>query len=517
MTVIIENLTVTYPQGPVISGVSLRIAEGEVYGLVGESGSGKSTVAAALTHSIPGGPVVEAAGLSVAGNDVLALKGPALRQFRGFVVGVVHQEPGQALDPTMTVGAQAAEVFRLQGSSRRAAAVQVREAFERVGLPDPDRLARRYPHELSGGQQQRVVIASALATRPRLLVLDEPTTGLDRRVEADVLALIVGLRAELGFATLLISHNLPLVAAQADRIGVLEHGRLVEEGPAATVFAQPQHPYTHRLVAAIPDPATGKPLIKDDESSAPTPVLTVRSLTKRYGSTFALHDVELTVGRGEIVGLVGGSGSGKTTLGRSVAGLLRHEGDVELHSPAGRPGVQVVFQNPEASLNPHRTVRQVLTRSVELLGGSSPVTELAASVGLGPELLDRRPNQLSGGQKQRVAIARAFAGPVPLVVLDEPTSALDVSVQARILDLLLDLQLRSGVALLFITHDLAVVRQLADRIGVLDEGRLVEIGTTEQIFTAPAHPATRALLAGTNRDTTTEADVTDRRAGAIAQ
>jgi peptide/nickel transport system ATP-binding protein len=537
----VAGLTVSYRVRqravPALRGLSLDIGAGESYGLVGESGSGKSTAAMALTRYLPAGTEVSATELSVAGTSVLELDATALRAFRASALAVVYQEPGLALNPTMPAGEQIAEVYRLHGSHRpgshRAGAREATlAAIARVNLSPPEQIAGRYPHELSGGQQQRIVIAMALASEPQLLLLDEPTTGLDSRVETEIMALIDRLRAELRFASLLISHNLPLVAAHCQRIGVLQGGVLVEEGPAAEVLLAPRHPYTRALIAALPDINARRraglragavvveqtaahvredldnserqglpPAVSGSRSAAADePLVTVANLTKQYQRKTALRDVSFTIGRGEVLGLVGESGSGKTTLGLSLAGLTGYEGTISFHVAdryRGRkvlPRVQVVFQGADASLNPQRTVRKVLARSIELLGGTQTVEELAGRTGLADDLLDKLPHQLSGGQKQRVTIARAFAGPVPLVICDEPTSALDVSSQARLLDLLTELQERSGVSYLFISHDLAVVRQVSDRIGVLYDGELVELKAADEIFERPEHPYTQSLV-----------------------
>jgi peptide/nickel transport system ATP-binding protein len=507
----VANLTVSYrarqPAVPAVQRLSLVIGAGESYGLVGESGSGKSTAAMALTRYLPAGTEVSATELLVAGASVLDLDPAALRAFRASALGVVYQEPGLALNPTMPVGEQIAEVYRLHGSHRAAAREAALTAIDRVNLSPPEQIAGRYPHELSGGQQQRIVIAMALASEPQLLILDEPTTGLDSRVETEIMALIDRLRAELGFASLLISHNLPLVAAHCQRIGVLRGGVLVEEGPTEQVLLAPRHAYTRALIAALPDINASRrdgPLAVaapgEQPAAADGPLVTVTNLTKQYHRKTALRDVSFTIGRGEVLGLVGESGSGKTTLGLSLAGLTGYDGTIGFHVTdryRGRkvlPRVQVVFQGADASLNPRRTVRKVLARSIELLGGTQTVDELAARTGVTDDLLDKLPQQLSGGQKQRVAIARAFAGPVPLVICDEPTSALDVSSQARLLDLLTELQQRTGVSYLFISHDLAVVRQVSDRIGVLFGGELVELKAAEEVFERPEHPYTRSLV-----------------------
>jgi peptide/nickel transport system ATP-binding protein len=540
----IEGLSVSYRGARVVDDVSFVIEAGTAYGLVGESGSGKSTIAGTLTASLAPSARVDARQLVVDGVDVLGLRSAGLRRFRQTSVAVVHQEPGLALNPTMTVERQVGEVLRLRGQGRSEAAESVVEAFRRVGLPSPTTIGVRYPHELSGGQQQRVAIAMALVARPPVLVLDEPTTGLDSTVEAGIMSLIDELRDEIGFATLLISHNLPLVAAHCDRIGVLEHGVLVEEGAAEDIIHRPAHPYTTRLIAALPDISVSKarvpgsagtvgsaslgvagPEVRLDPPVAlgapdapvvpgapdspvplvapgsPVPLVTVRGLFKEFDGVAALDGIDLEVRRGEILGIVGESGSGKSTFGRVLAGLTSFAGSVQFDEGSTgaeplerRPRAQVVFQNADASLNPRRTVRRILGRAIELLGGTGSAGELAARVGLGPEMLDRRPAELSGGQKQRVAIARAFAGPVPLVICDEPTSALDVSVQARILDLLLDLQADSGATLVFISHDLAVVRRVSDRVAVFSGGRVVDLAPADDVFTAATDPYSRQLI-----------------------
>ena len=481
-----------------LHGIDFEIREGEAYGLVGESGSGKSTVALALTKFLPAGARLHAARLEVVGRDLLSLDDRGLRDYRRNDIGVVYQEPVRALNPTAAVGAQVAEAHRLRGLDRGSAREATLTSLAEVGLPTPEVLAGRYPHELSGGQQQRVMIAMALAARPQLLILDEPTTGLDSHVQASVLALISELQSELGFASLLISHDLPLVAAHCDRIGVLEYGRLVETTDSSRLVAAAAHPYTRRLVDAIP-PIDGPTRSPHGLHDGP-PLLTAVGLRKRYGSHQALDGVDLHIGRGETLGIVGESGSGKTTLGRVVAGLTSYDGSVDIDAVRVPPPVQIVFQSPDASLNPRRTVRQTLRRAIELLHGDTTPEALIASTGLPADALDKLPYQLSGGQKQRVAIARAFAGKSPLIVCDEPTSALDVSVQATILDLLIELQERTGVSYLFISHDLAVVRRISHRVAVMQHGRVVETATSATIFGEAQHPYTRSLIAAARHD-----------------
>lgn len=498
MTLDVTSLTVEYRTRrgvhTALDSVSFRIERGESYGLVGESGSGKTSAALAVVRYLGTGGTVRRGTVRLAGTNVLDLRGEALRQFRARRVAMVYQEPTRALNPTMRVGPQVAEVFAAVGDDKATNDDHqaVLALFERVGFTQPHQIARRFPHQLSGGQAQRVILAMALAARPELLVLDEPTTGLDVQVERSVLDLIDELRSELDVAVLMISHNLPLVAQRCVRVGVLQNGRLVEGGAAARVLSSPRHQYTQTLLDALPDINQPKPCWSRHPAQE---LVKVRGLTKAYGPVTVVDNIDLTIHRGEVVAVVGESGSGKTTLGRAVAGVVSYRGQIDIHAPDSycHP-VQIVFQSPDATLNPRRTVRRILGRAIKLLSGTDSVNQLADRVGLHPNLLDRYPSELSGGQKQRVAIARAFAGPCSLVVCDEPVSALDASVQARILTLLRELQQTTGVSYLLISHDLAVVRALADRIAVMKDGRIVEFEDAEQIYESPRHPYTQTLL-----------------------
>ncbi|MGO4727411.1 MULTISPECIES: dipeptide ABC transporter ATP-binding protein [unclassified Inquilinus] len=570
----------------VLRGVSFAIAPGEAYGLVGESGCGKTTAALAAMRYLPANGRVRGGRVLVDGQDIAGLGSRDLRRLRAGPVSMVYQDPGHALNPALRIGRQIAEAFEVAGTPRRQSAEQARAMLERVQIADPGRVMELYPHQLSGGMQQRVVIAMALAGDPSLLILDEPTTGLDATVEAEMLELIGRLRREFRTALLFISHNLPLVGRICDRIGVLYAGTLVEEGPTREIFAQPRHPYTAGLLRCLPAPGRHKARHRLDvipgalpapgaesigcvfaercalaesrchreapalqalpgrrssrchlhertpelflapppappmpvKTPAAAPVLTVRSLSKTYGvdgqAVKALNDASFDLWPGETLGLVGESGSGKSTLAHLLLGLSAPDpgGRIELDGTAlhGRAtrrsraqvkALQIVFQNPGASLNPARSVGRVLGRALRRLAGlraAGPrrdrLRDLAEAVRLGPDHLATRPRRLSGGLKQRAAIARAFAGEPRIVVCDEPTSALDVSVQAAILNLLADLQAERGVSYIFISHDLAVVRYLADRIGVLYRGRLVEIGPADRIWSGPHHPYTAALL-----------------------
>jgi len=568
----------------VLRGVTLTVGAGEAYGLVGESGCGKSTAALASVRYLPRNGRVRSGSIRVAGQDVLSASREQLRRLRADTVSMVYQNPVEALNPGLRVGQQVAEVFRVRGVRRREALERAHDALARVQIADAGLALSRYPHQLSGGMAQRVVIAMALAKDPALLILDEPTTGLDATVEAEVLDLIAGLKADLNTAVLFISHNLAVIQRMCERVGVLYAGRLVEEGPVEAVLSDPSHPYTVGLIRCIPRGGARKdqgrlesipgflPSIGEDlpacvfagrcalaepictsqepafhrvgerhasrchfhqragelpRTTAPArerslevsrtgdPLVRVEDVAavfhERGQPVHALAGVSAAIWPGETLGLVGESGSGKTTLARTLLGLVEPtRGSIELdgralpalahrsHEDVRR--LQIVFQNPESALNRRHSVRRILLRALRKLGdlvgalAEERLLALAAQVRLAERYLAVRPNQLSGGLKQRVAIARAFAGSPRLVVCDEPTSALDVSVQAAILNLLVELQAKEQVAYLFISHDLGVVRYIADRIAVLYLGRLMEVGHADRVFDGPHHPYTEALL-----------------------
>jgi peptide/nickel transport system ATP-binding protein len=466
----IDGLTVEYLADGgravrAVTDVSLRIEPGEALALVGESGSGKTSTAMSIARLLPHGAVA-CGSIHLGGVDVTSLRGDALRRWWTHDIGVVVQDPARALNPTMKVGHQVAERFRALGSSRADARRRAITHLARVGLDEPA-ILDRYPHALSGGQQQRVLIAITLGSSPSLLILDEPTTGLDRITEAEVLGMVHELRRETDAAVLHVTHDLDLARAQCDRVAVLDDGRLVEAGSAGSVLTAGTHESTRRLVVA--KPATRIDNTPDGNGSGA--VVDVRGVTKRFGTTTALDEISVQIGGGEVVGLVGPSGSGKTTLARIVAGLTRPtEGEVQ-RRPAT---LRMVFQNPAASLNPRRRVRSVLQRAITRSNGSRSLQQLIADCRIDAALLDRRTSRLSGGQQQRVAIARALAADPALLICDEPVTSLDAPSRAGILDLLVELQRAQRMAMLFISHDVAAVEHLADRVLQLRQGRLVD-------------------------------------------
>ncbi|MFT2706381.1 dipeptide ABC transporter ATP-binding protein [Clavibacter zhangzhiyongii] len=538
----VEDLRVAFGGVSVVHGVSLRIAPGECLALVGTSGSGKSVTARSLLGLAGSGAEVRADVLEVGGRDLRAAGPREWRRVRGSGVGLVLQDALSSLDPLRPVGREIGDALRLNGMrDPQARQARVLELLERVGMPDPATRARQRSGELSGGLRQRALLAAAIALDPPLLVADEPTTALDATVQARILDLLADLRTR-GQATLLVSHDLAVVARLADRVAVMHDGRIVEEGPTAEVLRAPAHRRTRALVAAVPTGVPrGVPLSEarlaaataaapavpaaERDADAPAPddrvVLRATGLTRSYrgpgGSVrTAVDDVSLEVRRGRTLGLVGGSGSGKTTVARLLLALEEPDaGDVTLDGApwsgipererrTRRPRVGAVYQDPLASFDPRWSVERILRDALAVAGRAradafdSPST-LLAQVGLDPVILPRRPARLSGGQRQRVAIARALAARPEVLVCDEPVSALDIAVQAQVLDLLDDLQRRLGLGLLLISHDLGVVAHMSDEVAVMSEGRVVERGSADDVLARPTHPVTRALLAAVPR------------------
>jgi microcin C transport system ATP-binding protein len=500
--------------------VSFRIEKGETVGLVGESGSGKSVTALSILQLLPYPKASHPSGsIRLDGRELIGADEPTLRQVRGDRVGIIFQEPMTSLNPLHTIERQIGETLMLhRGLSRTAARARALELLHLVRLQEAEERLGAYPHQLSGGQRQRVMIAMALANEPDLLIADEPTTALDVTIQAQILQLLRDLQQRLGMAMLLITHDLTIVRKIADRVCVMTDGRIVETGPVEDVFARPRHPYTQHLLAAEPK---GQPPGRD--AQAPV-VVTARQvkvhfpiqrglLRRTVGYVKAVDGVDVAIRRGQTVGVVGESGSGKTTLGLALLRLIRSEGGIRFRdqdiqgwtSRRLRPlrrHMQVVFQDPYGSLSPRMSVGQIVEEGLKLhrIGDGRAdrrrlVAKALEEVGLDPDSQDRYPHEFSGGQRQRISIARAIALEPSFVVLDEPTSALDMSVQAQIVDLLRDLQARRGLAYMFISHDLRVVRALSDQVIVMRDGQVVEHGPAKELFERPGHPYTRALMA----------------------
>ncbi|MEJ8318222.1 ABC transporter ATP-binding protein [Pseudomonas oryzihabitans] len=520
-----------------VRGLSLAIARGETFALVGESGSGKSVTALSLLRLLPPALGIARGAALLAGTDLHRLPEGRLRELRGGRVGTIFQEPATSLNPVMRIGEQIEETLRAHTALRGAAArARVVEWLRRVGIPEPERRIDDYPFQFSGGQKQRIMIALALAAEPDLLIADEPTTALDVTVQAQILALLADIQRELGMAILLITHDLAVVRQVAHHVALMRHGEIVESAPAADFFQAPRHPYARELFAAIPTFAKRGQTLAGSPRDLPqrqpgARLLEVRDLAVHYplrrgawGRTRdwvrAVDGVSFDLHAGETLALLGESGCGKTTTGKALLRLLdgpriggsARLGGAELLSADGRTlqrlrrQIQIVFQDPFASLDPRMRIAATLEQGLLALRPELDAAErqrraaaLVERVGLPGDTLQRFPHEFSGGQRQRIAIARALIVEPRVLVCDEPTSALDVSVQAQILDLLRELQAERGLAYLFITHNFGVVEYLADRIAVMDGGRIVEQGSAERVLRAPAHAMTQRLLAAVPR------------------
>jgi peptide/nickel transport system ATP-binding protein len=582
--IVVEKLRITLrgTDIDIVDDVSFSIAPGEVLGLVGESGSGKTTAGLALLGHTRRGVQIAGGSVRVDDTDVLLLQHAARRRLRGGVVSYVPQDPAASLNPALRIGTQLRETLEVHdyGANDDARTERLAEMMREVLLPDDPAYLRRYPHELSGGQQQRVGLAMAFACRPRVIVLDEPTTGLDVTTQAHVLNTVRELTTLHRAAALYVSHDLAVVATLATRVAVMYAGRIVELGPSQELFDAPSHPYTRRLIGAIPH-ISGKRQLSSIPGRAPSPgsrpkgcffaprcswridqctaelpplrvvsdshlarciraeevrsqeglpagetlpaeavsdkdaVLSLQAVHSSYGSHTVVHDITFDLAPHECLALVGESGSGKTTLARSIAGLHRERrgqillnGELLAAGSRGRPRearrmIQYIFQNPYGSLNPRRTIGQIVGQPVELFGTASGreadklVGEMLERVSLTAAYAERYPDQLSGGERQRVAIARALVCQPAVLVCDEVTSALDVSVQAAIVDLLAELQRDLGLSMLFVTHNLPLVRSIAQRVAVMNHGRIVELGSVDTVLLDPRDDYTKALLADT--------------------
>ncbi|MGE0623815.1 MAG: ABC transporter ATP-binding protein [Pseudomonadales bacterium] len=503
-----------------VEGVSFHVDHGETVALVGESGSGKSVTALSVLQLLPYPAAHHPSGsIRVMGEELMGADPRRLREIRGAVVSMVFQEPMTSLNPLHTIGKQVSETLLLhKAMTPRDARDRCLELLERVGLKRASERLAAYPHELSGGERQRVMIAMALANEPQLLIADEPTTALDATIQKQILALLKDLQREMNMAVLLITHDLGVVRHMAERVYVMRAGHIVEHGRRRELFAAPQHDYTKHLIAAEPKGqaapwagGTKEPLLKTERLTVEYSV--GRGWFGRREGFRAVRDVDLTLHPGETIGIVGESGSGKTTLGLALLKLVPSKGglwfkDQPLHAAkssavkALRRHMQIVFQDPYGSLSPRLTVRQIVEEGLKVhepgLGADERADKVATvltEVGLDTATMDRYPHEFSGGQRQRISIARALVLKPELLVLDEPTSALDVSVQAQIIELLRELQTRHGLAYLFVSHDLKVVRALSHRIMVMQQGSVVESGEPAQIFEAPRTEYTRTLIA----------------------
>lgn len=500
-----------------VENATLQIEQGETLCVVGESGSGKSMMAHTVMGLLPKAVHVETGAIRLMGEDVLALGEAEMQSKRGREVSMIFQEPMTSLNPVMRIADQIMEAFEAHHALNRAARrLRTLEMLAEVGLPEPPRIARAYPHELSGGQRQRVMIAMALALEPKLLIADEPTTALDVTTQAQILILLQRLRKKHGMAILFITHDFGVVAEIADRIVVMQNGKLVEQGTADRVLSNPAQAYTRGLLAAVPS------LIPPQSASPPSgkPILRVGRLDKTYRKrgffaasreVKAVNDISFTLSSGETLGIVGESGSGKSTLGRCCVRLIEPDrGEIQLAGEdfralsasalrKSRKRIQMIFQDPFASLNPRQTVGRIISDGPVAHGLSRTAALTKAKmllelVGLSAGALSRYPHEFSGGQRQRIGIARALALEPDVLIADEAVSALDVSVQSQILALIKDIQAKLGLAILFVTHDLRVAAQMCDRIAVMQRGCIVELGPTSILFANPQHDYTRQLL-----------------------
>ncbi len=519
----VEHLSITFnQQQKVVDDISFTLYAGETFALVGESGSGKSLTALSVLRLLPNNARLEAETINLQGDDLLNQSEFDLCKIRGRRIGFIFQDPMSSLNPVMTIGSQIEEVINLHFDLSKAAIKQrVLELLQQVELPEPEQRIKAYPHQLSGGQRQRVMIAMALAGKPDLLIADEPTTSLDVTIQAQILALLKNIQKQTGMALWLISHDLALVSTLADRVAVMQQGKIVETGITAEFFDQPKHPYTRKLLNALPSMQSclthskpeNPPLLQVNDFYCYYPIR--KGLFKRVVDFVrAVDGVSFNLQQGKTLALVGESGCGKTTLGKSLLNLIPGSSGsvvingIELNNLTGealrqqRANIQIVFQDPFSSMNPRMLVGDIIAEGISALHPKISQTErkarvrqLLQQVDLPEDSALRYPHEFSGGQRQRICIARALAVEPKLIVCDEPTSALDVSVQAQIIQLLKTLQQEKGVSYLFITHDLAVVAEIADDVAVMYQGKIIEQGSVAEVLTQPKHAYTQKLLA----------------------
>ena len=512
----------------ILKDVNLQVKPKDIIGLVGESGSGKSTLALALMGYTNDGCFIKSGAIQFDNKDIVQLPIEALAAIRGSQIALIPQNAGQALTPTMKVGPQIQEVLQFHSDIDKANyKSRVIELLNDVKLPDPEQIFSRYPHQLSGGQQQRVAIAMALAVKPELLILDEPTTGLDATTQVHILDLLKALIHKHNVAMVFVSHDFGAVSRLCNKVCVMYKGEIVEHGDIKKVLLEPEHSYTQALLKAVP--VIGKnqkntlPVTPQDEVEKETSISLTdlkisyhrntlwQSITRQAEPEATVDNINLTLKKGETLALIGESGSGKSTILKTIAGLNKANGGeiifngkpleiLEKRSKEQKKQIQMIFQNPDASLNPKQTILQILSKPLQLYFNMNSAQcherakELLIQVHLNPDYLYRNPTMLSGGEKQRVAIARAFASEPELLLCDEITSALDVTVQATVLTLLKELQLKFNTSYIFIAHDLAIVESIADQIAILNKGRICEVGETKSVFANPTHPYTKTLL-----------------------
>jgi peptide/nickel transport system ATP-binding protein len=528
------NVDARTPEGrkPILENISFDLTGGETLCIAGESGSGKSVTSLSIMGLLPKASLrIASGGILLGGRDLAKLSDRAMRKVRGGDIAMIFQEPMTSLNPVMSIGAQLTEAIREHQAHENAEAV-ARRMLDAVQITEPAKRLKQHPHELSGGMRQRVMIAMALSCRPKVLIADEPTTALDVTVQAQILTLMRELKREFDTSIILITHDMGVVAEMADRVVIMQSGRIVEQGPAVDIFKRPQQAYTQQLLAAVPrlgthagtdGPPRVMPQLREPLNADRSPVLNVRGLNVSYGSAVglvfkgkppvsAVSDVSFDILPGETLGLVGESGSGKSTTGKAVLGLIPFMGHVMIDGrdigtlshremQPVRRSAQMIFQDPYASLDPRMAVGKAVAEPMVIHGiGSASerrdrVAELLRRVGLTPDAANRYPHEFSGGQRQRICIARALALEPKLIVADESVAALDVSVRARVLDLLLELQETMGLSYLFISHDMAVVERMSHKVAVMRSGSIVESGTRREIFENPRDDYTRALMA----------------------